>query len=227
MTIKSIESANKVDQVFYQMKRKILDDTWELGGKIPSEKELCDLFGVSRVSVRGAIQKLRSVGLIETYQGRGSFVTKKIDLTNSVFPKMNIEEKDFMDIIEFRELIEYKSIELAVERAEEKDIKDIESALERMLSNKNDYEKYSIADYEFHYAIVRASKNKIFITVMENIRDIFQYYLHELNRVFGINEKSTQGHIKLLEAIKNKDANTAKEIIEEGIRDNFSKLNNK
>lgn len=227
MTIKSIESANKVDQVFYQMKRKILDDAWGLGEKIPSEKELCDLFGVSRVSVRSAIQKLRSVGLIETYQGRGSFVTKKIDITNSVFPKMNINEKDFMDIIEFRELIEYKSIELAVERAKEEDIKDIENALNRMLSNKNDYEKYSTADYEFHYAIVKASKNKIFITVMENIKDIFQYYLQELNRVFGINKKSTEGHIKLLEAIKNKDADTAKEIIEEGIRDNFSKLNNR
>ncbi|WP_058309068.1 FadR/GntR family transcriptional regulator [Gracilibacillus massiliensis] len=225
MVIKSIESENKVDQVFYQMKRKILDDSWGLGDKIPSEKELCDMFGVSRVSVRSAIQKLRSVGLIDTFQGRGSFVTKKIDITNSVFPKMTIDEKDFKDIIEFRELIEYKSIELAVENADEEDIRNMEDALNRMLSNKNDYEKYSIADYEFHFAIVKASKNKIFYTVMESISSIFQYYLQELNRVFGINEKSTQGHKNLLESIKNKDADTAKKIIEEGIEDNFLKLN--
>lgn len=225
MSLKSIESENKVDKVFYQMKRKIVDESWGVGEKLPSEKELCDMFNVSRVSVRSAIQKLRSLGLIETFQGKGSFVTQKIDIANSLFPKLNIDRKDFFDIIEFRELIEYKSIELAVERADNADIDNIEKALKKMLSNVTDYKKYSLADYEFHLAIVRASKNKILIMVMENVKSIFQYYLEELNRVFGINENSTEGHIELFEAIKNRDAETAKRSIREGIEDNLSKLN--
>lgn len=224
MTIKSLEGNSKVEEVFYQIKKKILNESWGLGDKLPSEKELCEMFGVSRVSVRSAMQKLKSIGLIETYQGRGSFVTKKIMITDSVFPKINMSEKDFQDIIEFRELIEYKSIELAVERATKEDIEVIEKALNDMISNKNDYKKYSIADYEFHFAIIKASKNKIFYTVMDNLEDIFHYYLEELNRVFGINEKSIQGHIKLLDAIKNKDSATAKKIIEVGIEDNFSNI---
>lgn len=225
MSLQSIESENKVDKVFYQMKKKIVDESWGVGEKLPSEKELCDMFNVSRVSVRSAIQKLRSLDLIETFQGKGSFVTKKIDITNSLFPKLNIDGKDFFDIIEFRELIEYKSIELAVERADDTDIDNIEKALNKMLSNVTDYKKYSLADYEFHLAIVKASKNKILIMVMENVRSIFQYYLEELNRVFGINENSTEGHIQLFEAIKNRDAETAKRSIGEGIKENLAKLN--
>lgn len=224
MTFQSIDGENKVEKVFYQIKKRILDGTWSLGEKLPSEKELCEMFGISRVTIRGAMQKLKSVGLIETYQGKGSFVTTKINLSDSVFSKLNITEKDLHDIVEFRELIEYKSFDLAVENATEEDIKLIENALNDMLVNVNDYKKYSIADYEFHLAIVKASKNKIFYTVMESIKPIFHYYLEELNRVFGVDEKSIQGHINILEAIKNKDAEAAKKIIEAGVEDNFSKL---
>lgn len=222
--MKPIYADNKVEQLYYQMKRKIIKNEWGPGQKLPSERELGEIFGVSRVSVRGAIQKLKSLQMIETFQGKGSFVVEKINVIDNMFPRINISNKDFLDIIEFRELIELKSIELAVERADETDLENIHVSLEKMLKHTNNYKEYSKADYEFHLAIIKASKNKIFLKAMESIGDIFQYYLEELNRVFEVTEGSINGHKKLYEAIKDKNTLLAKEIIEAGIEENYRKM---
>ncbi|MED4602241.1 FadR/GntR family transcriptional regulator [Paenibacillus validus] len=224
--IKAIEKQNVVDEVYDQIKSNIITAKWKPGDKIPSENELCQMFNVSRVSVRSAIQKLRAVGIITTHHGKGSFVSPSINesILNSFIPVMNLSEQEFLDMMEFRETIEFKCIDLAVERAEEKDIQQIGQALQKMIANKDDFVKYSQSDLEFHFAIVRASKNELFLKLMNAVKDAYYYYLEELNRVFGVNEESLQGHIAQYEAIRNKDAGKAKELIAIGMEENRRKI---
>ena len=62
------------EQVFQQLLSKIQSGEWKPGEKLPSENELTKAMGVSRITVREAIQKLVAINLVETYQGKGSFV---------------------------------------------------------------------------------------------------------------------------------------------------------
>jgi GntR family transcriptional repressor for pyruvate dehydrogenase complex len=216
---KVIERKNIVDDVYEQIKAEIINEKWKAGDKIPSENELCNMFNVSRVSIRSAVQKLRDLGHITTRHGKGSFVS---DTATSydiqmMLPIMNLSEKEFLDIMEFRELIETRCIELAVERADEQDIVAIEKALNAMVSHKNDYSKYSMADYQFHVAIVKATKNDLFVQIMKSIKDVYYYHLEELNRVLGDIEDSLQGHIKQFEAIKSKDVVAVKGLVRAGV----------
>ena len=71
----AISRISVVDQVSEAIKQKVLDEVWKPGDKIPSESELADYFSVNRLSVRMALQKLSTLGLIETRVGEGSFVT--------------------------------------------------------------------------------------------------------------------------------------------------------
>ena len=64
MEIKPIRRTSISDQVCMQIKQLILDKDWKPGEKIPSETELAELFGVSRVSVREALLKLSAIGLL-------------------------------------------------------------------------------------------------------------------------------------------------------------------
>ncbi|WP_392559143.1 FadR/GntR family transcriptional regulator [Orbus mooreae] len=228
MTIQSIPKSNIVDAVYEQMLNKILDGSWPQESKLPSEFELTDLFNVSRTSIRSAVQKLRDLGIIYTKHGKGSFVSSNINkdkINNINQPIMHLSQEEFMDMMVFRQTVEFKCIELAAEKANDEDIQAIEEALNRMLINKNDYKKYSQADLDFHIAVIKASHNKIFINIIYDIKSIYYHYLEELNRVFGITLESIDAHIKVFMAIKEHDVEKAKLSLNSAMETNILAIN--
>ena len=77
MQYKGFESLKKQDikeQVFEQLLMKIEMGEWKPGEKPPSENELTKAMGVSRITIREAIQKLVAINVVETFQGKGTFV---------------------------------------------------------------------------------------------------------------------------------------------------------
>ena len=76
MRIKKISKTVLSTDISNQLKNIIKNGEWKPGEKIPSEGELCELFGVSRVSVRSSMDQLRGLGVIKTYQGKGSFLSE-------------------------------------------------------------------------------------------------------------------------------------------------------
>lgn len=115
---------------------------------------------------------------------------------------MHLSEAAFRDMLVFRQTVEFKCIELAAQHADEEDIATLERLLGQMLINKNDYKKYSKADYEFHLGIVNAAKNSVFTAAMHAIKDIYYQYLEELNRTLGITIESIDAHLNIYLAIK-------------------------
>ena len=83
MGIKPIKRVNVGEQVLLQLKKMLIDGEWAPGSKIPSENELAELFEVSRITVRQALQKLNALGLIETRLGDGSYV-RNLDIGDSM-----------------------------------------------------------------------------------------------------------------------------------------------
>ncbi|UNK29858.1 FadR family transcriptional regulator [Serratia plymuthica] len=223
MSLQSIQKHNVVNAVYEQIKEKLLDGSWPPGSKLPSEAELTASFNVSRVSIRSAVQRLRDLGIVVTHQGKGSFVAKHLNpqnLFNEQQPIMHLSREEFHDMMVFRQTVEFKCMELAVLNATPEDITALEQALNRMLVNKDDYKKYSQADFEFHLAIAKASQNTVFYNVMHSIKDTYYYYLEELNRALGISLESVEAHIKVFMAIKNRDSSTAVAVLNEAMAEN-------
>lgn len=223
MTLKSVQKHNIVDVIYEQMKKNIQDGIWEPGCKLPSEPVLTATFQVSRVSVRSAVQKLRDLGVVVTHHGKGTYVTRDVTrygAFNNNQPILHLSQEEFDHMRVFRQTVEFRCMELAVQNATDDDIKELEKALNRMLVNKDDYKKYSLADYDFHLAIVKASHNSIFIHVMESLKGIYVYYLEELNRVLGITLESVEAHIKVFMALKNRDATLATETLNSAMTHN-------
>ncbi|MEJ4046922.1 MULTISPECIES: FadR/GntR family transcriptional regulator [unclassified Erwinia] len=223
MALESVQKHNIVDVIYEQMKNNIQNGIWEPGCKLPSEAELTNTFQVSRVSVRSAVQKLRDLGVVITHQGKGTYVTRDVaryGAFNDNQPILHLSEEEFEDMRVFRQTVEFRCMELAVKNATDDDIAELEKALNRMLVNKDDYKKYSLADYDFHLAIVKASHNTIFIHVMESLKGIYVHYLEELNRVLGITLESVEAHIKVFMALKNRDASLATETLNSAMTHN-------
>ncbi len=205
-----IGKRNVVDMAYEQMKDLIINGEWRPGAKIPSENELKEMLKVSRNTVRSAIQKLKTLGVLETKQGQGTFVCKSASagFVNSFMPFISLSKEDILEILEFRKTIEIESVELAAIRRDHKDLESIKAAVDEMVGSKDDFKRYSIADYQFHLSIARASKNKIFYMVLKYLKDVLYNHFEDMNKELGA-EMSVDNHLRIYEAIRDSDPQMA------------------
>jgi len=151
------------DSVVTEIENQILDGALRAGDRIPSERKLAEDFGVSRPSIREAIQKLVAKGLLVTRHGGGTTVTNKLDAP-FVDPWQDMIKDHPMlhrDVLEVREMLETQAAVLAAQRATDVDMARLDKAyaeLDDAYGNK-DLEKSIAADVGFHQAIADASHN--------------------------------------------------------------------
>ena len=124
MEIVPIDRRNISRQVYDQMLDNILNGVWPPGTKLPSENELTQMFGVSRVPIREALKKLSTMGITQTRQGEGSFVQMMTPgmFMNSLLPMLVWNRKSMMDILEYRRIVEPENAALAAINADEDDL---------------------------------------------------------------------------------------------------------
>lgn len=186
----------------------------EPGDKIPSERTFSEKFGVSRSSVKEAIQKLEFYGLLVSKPQRGTFVADidQIAMNGMIEDILRLEEPDFKSLVETRILLELKIVQLAAERRTEEDLKKMRIALEAYSRKVENGEDAVQEDLLFHLAIAKASDNSTMNTFMliitpEIITKFEEHHVCDNGMAFiGIQE-----HQDIFNAIKNRNTKLAKE----------------
>lgn len=174
------------DIVYEKLQTNIKEGVWKGGDKLPSENELCARLGVSRVSIRSAIQRLKALGLVEVKHGKGSFVAIPGELYegSDTERSVNLTEKEFIDMTEFRQAIETKAVSIIAEKRGNVDLSRLETAYQSMkkAAKEGNEEEYSLQDYNFHFSILVASGNELFIQVANILKNQYYNYFKELNK---------------------------------------------
>lgn len=210
--IKAIKKVDVVEKAYEQLKENIANGTWSPGQKIPSENQLAKKFNVSRNSVRSAIQKLKAMGVLSAKQGSGTIVCDGLNslFNNCFIPFIPLTREEMIQILEFRMVLDIEGARLAAMRASDEDIENIKRNLDGMFLSLNDYEKYTMADFQFHLSILKASKNDIFYEVMLNLQDTIFNYMKELNSDEGCEfNVGFERHKQVFDAIRNRDPEMA------------------
>jgi len=124
------------DQVFEQLKDLIFKGHLKPGEKMMTERDLAQALGVSRPTVREAINKLVNLGVVEHRQGQGTFVKSPSDDSekNPLAAIISDPEFDLVELLEVRLGLECNAATLAAQRATEEDIRALRSCLEDMIS---------------------------------------------------------------------------------------------
>lgn len=175
------------EQIVANIKEQVLSGKLKPGERIPSERELAKLYGVSRLAVREALSALAAIGLIEVKHGVGCFVRK----VEPRFIPANIgispEEKDqAMELLIFRRGFEPEAARLAALYATKEELDRICKLQEEVRNNIVAGGTAVEEDFYFHMAIVRATHSPIFIQVADAIE---QYWLE----CFKLCKKHTLG----------------------------------
>lgn len=215
MPIKIVKRSGVADRVLAQMREAILSGEWQPGMRIPSENELSISMGVSRVSVRAAIQKLTGLGLLESRQGDGTFVCSSSSIGwNALAPAILLCRPGLMDLLEFRMMIEVECAEIAAINVTDEILAEMEENLNRMSRPGIAPEGMSEIDIEFHILIAKATGNAVVLQVYTTLKDVF---IESLNRMSSITGTSSgvEYHNKLFVAIKSRDGVAAKQLMRE------------
>ncbi len=224
MGIKPIKKVNVGEQVYEQLKRLLIEGEWTPGTKIPSENELADMFNVSRITVRQALQKLNALGLLETRFGEGSFV-RVVDVgesMNGLIPVMYLGEQSAREVFEFRMIIETECARLAARRATAEDTGELKETLERMVKceNNRDLKGFGVADLDFHFKIAQITRNALVIKTISILREVLESSMYDVIDKMGC-ENGIFYHKEIIHAIEVKEEVKAANMMKDHIKKNF------
>lgn len=200
------------DTIASSLERRILEGSLKPGDRLPAERELAADLGVSRPSLREAIQKLASKGLVQSRQGGGTYVTDRLESAfRDPWQEMlgahpNLRE----DLLEFRRMLEGQAAEWAAERATEADLERLGQAFATLSKafEGNDMAYRSACDIAFHQAISESAHNVLFghlaATMLSLLENNIRLNLTELKEVPGAADLLHSQHRALYEAIRNR-----------------------
>lgn len=227
MAIQRIQKIKVGEQVFEQLKQMLLSGEWVPGDKVPSENELANMFGVSRITVRQALQKLNALGLIETRFGEGSFVknAEPGDVMQTLIPTAYLTANSIEQVMEFREIIDIESTRLAAKRVTSEDIKNLRLINQKMLqiNASENQNKFAELDAEFHFEIGRITKNALMVKTNQILQDVLQSAMIEIIERMG-GESAIKYHSLIIDALEQKDENLAVSLMREHLDKNYDFL---
>jgi GntR family transcriptional repressor for pyruvate dehydrogenase complex len=165
------------DQIYQQLLEQIVSGKLLIGQRLPSEAQLCELFGVSRPVVRETIARLQADALVMTRKGSGTVVLRRPD-REVLSLAASGEIADLMRCFEFRIGLEGEAAYLAAQRRTDEDIEAIEAAITALDGVIERGEVGVDADFRLHAAIAQSTKNIFFI---EQLNSLSQYVRNGMN----------------------------------------------
>jgi GntR family transcriptional repressor for pyruvate dehydrogenase complex len=212
--LKNLSKKKIRDQVFEQLLSQITSGVWKPGEKIPSENELTEIMGVSRLSIREALQRLAAMDLVETYRGKGTFV-KEFTANNylkSLTPMLLLSKQDIRYVIQFRRIMDMGIIDLYMNNVKKRDISRLQKDLDKMIYYKDNLAKYRVYDLDFHVGLYEMTGNPVILKVTTMIRDILSSAMGAALTEEGA-EEGIEFHSKILKCIKEKDTENLRQVI--------------
>jgi len=212
---KSVEERVPIKEIIVkQIEEAILDKKYLPGSKLPTELELGEQFGVSRTSVREAIQILSARGLISVEKGRGIFVNKITSESVSVplrnFLKLKLDRNSIIDLTHARQILEPTIAREAALNRTDDDIKILENDIAIHRESKGNSTKLAELDMKFHYDIALATNNIVVPLLIEPITSLLpEIKPYVYANIEDAKEVALTFHRRILDAIIQKDGDLA------------------
>jgi GntR family transcriptional repressor for pyruvate dehydrogenase complex len=217
MNFKPIKPKKVSSQIADQIRESILAGDFNPGDKLPPERELAEMFGVSRPSVREALNILSSAGLVMSYQGGGTVVQSLVDPNqgNSLSELIRSQQERALEVIEVRKCMESWTVYFAAQRALPEDLRRMEDILANMEKNLTGQQPSEDLDANLHIVIARATHNIVWLHLMQSIFDAMKEFQRGVWRAVYLTREDHnllyRHHAAIVSAIRSRDAEGARE----------------
>ena len=209
--LQAVRKVRIYEEIVAQITALILDGGLKSGDRLPSERELCEQFGVGRNSVREATRALESARLVETRQGEGTFVTADpASLLPALSEQISSEgESGMRHLFEARRLLEPQIAALAAERAGPEEVNRLEEIIERQRAEVEAERSGMDEDTAFHLTLAKAAKNEFLHRLLAPLLDSLRELREHSIRKKPDRLRSIDGHVEILEAVRERNVKTS------------------
>lgn len=197
-------------EVSRQVERLILTGL-KPGDKLPAERELAGILGVSRGSLRDALLRLEVMGMVEARPGAGT-VVRELSVDELVIPLASaVASKRSLvgELLDFRKILEPSLAARAATHASPDDLEQMGMILIRQDRKIHAGRPAIDEDSEFHYRIALASGNRVVLKVLDVLMDLLRVTRERSLQTAGRARKSFAGHRRILAAIRRHDPEAA------------------
>jgi GntR family transcriptional regulator, transcriptional repressor for pyruvate dehydrogenase complex len=212
--LQPVARTSVADSVGEQLEDLILNGL-EAGETLPSEGQLAQAFGVSRLTVREATRALAARGLLEISKGRRPRVAAPNSTLAGDFFQIAVrrDPRALLDLLDVRRALEVHNAMLAARRASVGDIADMEMSINAMRAAGQEFEAFHTADVRFHENLAAASGNRLLVFLIEAFADPLRAsrqrsFAGHQARGGGIDDVIEQ-HQTILEAVKARNPKAA------------------
>lgn len=204
-----------------QIEKLIAAEELKPGDRLPAERDLAGLLGVSRPSVREAVQQLAAQGRVSVRHGQGVFVAAD-DTTRRLRARLSRQTTDFEEVFATREVLEVPAAGWAAEQATPAAIDQIRQAYEALTSAVSrrpvDWDELQHLDLAFHESVVRAGGNRFMLRILGVLHEVIESGMQTTLQVPGRLERSAHDHARILAAVAAGDPTAARSAARRHIR---------
>jgi GntR family transcriptional regulator, transcriptional repressor for pyruvate dehydrogenase complex len=212
---------DKIGQEVARRIEKLIAEELKPGDKVPPERQLAEMFNVSRSSIRDGIHTLEIAGLLERRQGAGT-VVREVSISTVANPLSSVlvgKRQLVSELLDVRKMLEPGLAARAAANATVDDLGEMEEILRRQREKVARGEPTIDEDSEFHYAIALAANNSVILKVLDVLMDLLRDTRERSLQVEGRLQKSFAGHRQILSALKRRDPEAAEKAMRRHLQD--------
>lgn len=200
-------------QVIHAIKKHIVDEELQAGDKLPTERQLTDMFSVSRSVVREALSYLENTGVIRAKQGQGTFLNDSNiqQLLDNFFFLWEVNNGNINDILSLRLIFESSAIDEIIIHHNNGAVAGLRKVVEDNLHVET-VEAFRDADIAFHTKLLQATNNELFSQLTEVVTRYF-FRIQHIELTLAEYKKLTKEHLQIVEALEQRDSTKAKAIL--------------
>jgi GntR family transcriptional repressor for pyruvate dehydrogenase complex len=207
------------EEVISQLREMIHRGELRSGDRLPPERDLAKLLGVSRPTLRAGIRSLSAVGVLQSRQGAGTFVVKSegppaLD-SNPLRLMASLHGFTSDEMFEARQSLEMAVAGLAAERATSDQMASLSEEITGMYASLDEPEQFLVHDMRFHQAVAAASGNRILTSLMNMVATIlFDVRKKTVQRAKDLKESAAM-HREVYRAIRERNSEAARNAMRE------------
>lgn len=199
-----------------ELERVITDGGFRVGDRLPPERKLAEMIGVSRTVIREAVRLLSSKRLIDVRTGAGIFINNPG--TEIISEPMNLLLQTgtltAQEVHEVRAEIEIRIAGLAAQRAEKEDLQSAADAIHTLSRRSLSAIEYGESDAAFHIALAEATHNRLFPVFLRSLNACLTRARMEAFSDRHTRERALEFHIEILQHVREKNVELARSAME-------------
>jgi GntR family transcriptional repressor for pyruvate dehydrogenase complex len=221
LTLARIDRGNLVDDIVQRLEAEILRGALRPGDQLPTERDLCAQLGVSRTSLRAAMQRLAERGLLSVEVGRGTFVLppNARRLSERLALLLRLDESSYWKITEARHVVEPRIAALAARRRQAADLEAMRAALRRMDVAMNNGPAFVEPDELFHLALAQAAGNEVLAMLSQTLQSMMQQMRTQIFTVLKVSAQAQRYHWQIFDAVERGIPEEAQAAMEEHLNE--------